>query len=87
MKSTTWTVTVAWAAFLCGLVLGAMLFGNSAIAQNDSARTSGPYQISAYAGTTPEGVNHGCYIVDSSTGQVWYARLGGAAEKVSDNLP
>jgi hypothetical protein len=45
------------------------------------------YQISAYAGPGGGGsVHHGCYIVDTATGEVWHTRTGGTAEKVSGRL-
>jgi hypothetical protein len=56
--------------------------------QPPAAGTVLRYQISAYAGTGSGGsVHHGCYIVDTQTGEVWHTRTGGTAEKVSGRLP
>lgn len=87
MKSTRSTVGVALVALLIGLVLGTAFFGNPAVAQTGSAASAGRYQISAYAGSTKDGLAHGCYVLDTATGQVWHTRLGGEAEKVSGKLP
>ena len=86
MKSARWTAAVLL-LLLFGASLGAMLFDNPAVAQTGSATSAGRYQISAYAGTTADGLGHGCYIVDTTTGQVWHTRLGGSAENVSGKLP
>lgn len=87
VKATTWVVPAALVIFFCGLALGVMFFGNPAVAQTGSTSAAGRYQISAYAGSTNAGVGHGCYLVDTATGQVWHTRLGGSAEKVSGKLP
>jgi hypothetical protein len=75
---------------LLGAVLGFVLPGlrpeKEAVAQTAPAVTTPRFQISAYAGSTPQGIGHGCYIIDTVTGQVWHARQGGLAEKVADKL-
>jgi hypothetical protein len=74
---------VLCAAFLAALGLG--LFTVDALsAQGETpAKTDSRYQISAYAGTAGGSVHHGCYVLDTATGQVWHTRLGGDAEKVA----
>jgi len=52
----------------------------------DPAGAASRYQVSAYAGGVGEDVHHGCYIVDTRTGELWHARLGGTPEKVADKL-
>jgi hypothetical protein len=94
MRSIRWIVS----SFVIGAVFMAaigFLWDSSAVAQRQASgpqrpigtAATGRYQISAYAGQADAGVSHGCYIVDTRTGQVWYTRAGGEAEKVSDQLP
>jgi hypothetical protein len=73
-------------AFLSAMAIGALLSGDPAAAQSGSGPMT-RYQISSYSGPTPQGVHHGCYVVDTLTGQLWHARLGGPPEKVSAKLP
>ena len=87
MKSSRYAVGAVLVALLIGLVLGAAFFGNPAVAQTGSAAAAGRYQISAYAGPTKDGFGHGCYVLDTATGQVWHTRHGGETEKVSGKLP
>jgi hypothetical protein len=82
-----WTVAATLVLLL--IVTGmARVLNNSASAQALGAPGSvGRYQISAYAGPAGGGgVHHGCYIIDTATGQVWHTQSGGTAEKVSSNL-
>ncbi len=87
MKSRFWIAAALSIAFVCGLAWSTLLPTQPALAQSAPGGTAGRYQISAYAGTTPGGLGHGCYLVDTATGQVWHSRYGGTAEKVSDKLP
>ena len=87
MKSSHYTVAAILIALLSGLVLSTGFFGNPAVAQTNSAARAGQYQISAYAGPMNTEFGHGCYVLDTATGEVWHLRLGGVAEKVSDKLP
>lgn len=70
---------------LCGLVLGFLLAGISpADAQPARAPATQRYQISAFAGQAPNGdIFHGCYSVDTSTGETWLTIPGQAEQKVS----
>jgi hypothetical protein len=82
-----WTVGVVLVLLFVAIGMAHVL-NDSAIAQAPAGRSSvGQYQISAYAGPTGGGgVHHGCYIVDTSTGEVWHSRSGGTVEKVSGSL-
>jgi hypothetical protein len=84
MKSSRSIVAVVLVSLLLGAGLSALFSGNPVEAQTKDAVSEGRYQISAYAGATREGVHHGCYIVDRTTGDVWHTRSGGTAEKVSE---
>jgi hypothetical protein len=83
--------------WIIGAFLVVVAMGMVAFAQIEADRPANPqpaaagtvlrYQISAYAGTGGGGgVHHGCYIVDTQTGEVWHTRTGGTAEKVSGGL-
>jgi hypothetical protein len=82
-----WTVAALFVLLLIVLAIG-QAWNKPAIAQPPAAAGSGlRYQISAYAGQGEGGgLQHGCYIVDTTTGQVWHTRAGGAAKKVSSEL-
>jgi hypothetical protein len=62
------------------------IFAVDALSAQGEADATAPaaarYQISAYAGTTGGSVHHGCYVVDTATGQLWHAHAGGKAEKL-----
>jgi hypothetical protein len=70
-----------------GLFFGANLPQQEASAQGRQAFGNGRFQISSYGDTLGDSVHHGCYVLDTSTGQVYHAGLGGAVEKVADRLP
>ena len=84
MKSNAWVMMGLLFAVALAFGLGQSLVGNSRAAEPEKLNSVLRYQISAYAGVTPGGVHHGCYIVDTTTGQVWHAPAGGAIEKVSE---
>lgn len=87
MVTKRWTFAVLLVGLLLGVVVG-QNWDSFANAQAPAAAKSVlRYQISAYAGTTSGAVHHGCYIVDTTTGQVWHTRAGGTAEQVSGSLP
>ena len=44
------------------------------------------YQISAFAEQTPQGVFHGCYTVDTATGELWVTSGDQPAKRVSEPL-
>ena len=78
------------AAFLAALALAALTLaalrrGDQAQAQSASPPppAAGRFQISAYSGQTPEGLNPGCYIVDTATGKVWHTRIGAGLVEVN----
>ena len=83
MKCSSNAVFAALVALVIGLVLGTAVFTNHVVAQSETPKVPNRYQISAYAGPTRDGFGHGCYILDTQTGQIWHARVGGEAEKVS----
>jgi hypothetical protein len=78
---------VALSAALLLLLAFNLLPGDSAGAQTTAGGPAGRYQVSAYAGVTGGSIGHGCYILDTATGEVWHTRHGGQAAKVSDRLP
>jgi hypothetical protein len=65
--------------------IGVLRPDDSVQAQPPSAESpaNGRFQISAYSGPSTEGVNPGCYIVDTATGRVWHTRLGAGLVEVS----
>jgi len=86
MKSISYGVVMLLVGAALGLVGAKLGPEPNAFAQLGPVAPSPRFQISAYAGQTAQGVHHGCYILDTVTGQVWHTRLGGSAEKVSDKL-
>jgi hypothetical protein len=44
------------------------------------------FQISAYGGKSPQGEFHGCYTVDTATGELWVTAGGQPAKRVSEPL-
>ena len=88
MKSTS-----GIAMALLGAILGAAatlgLGDRRAEAQPAAAAGAPRYQVSAFAGPSGArqgGFGHGCYIVDTLTGELWHAQLGQQPQKVSDKL-
>jgi hypothetical protein len=85
MTRASWTA-VALLGLLAGYLLGSIGINHSAQAQSPDHRQA-RFQVSAYAGQTENGVHHGCYVVDSTTGAVWHVMHGGKAEAVTQKLP
>ncbi len=83
-------ITSGIALTLLGVLLGALMTSGLGVRQADAqqAAQAAPsrFQVSAYAGPTKEGFGHGCYIIDSATGELWHAHYGGKLEKVSDKI-
>ena len=75
---------------LCGAALGALLASLApALAQPERAAPPPPpprFQISAFAGQAPNGGDmvHGCYTIDTTTGETWLSLSGGPPQKVPD---
>jgi hypothetical protein len=71
-----------------GLFLG--LIASALFGEHQSAAAADPplasqtprYQVSAYAGPHGNGFGHGCYIIDTTTGEVWQTGQGGQLSKV-----
>ena len=71
---------------LSGAGLGLLLASLApAVAQQDRAPAVHHYQVSAIAGQAPNGdMVHGCYTIDTTTGEVWMSLAGGVPQKVSE---
>ena len=87
MTARTTAFAAAALGLLVGLFVGTNLPQQEASAQGRQAFGNGRFQISSYSGATGDSVHHGCYVLDTSTGQVYHAILGGNVEKVADRLP
>jgi hypothetical protein len=77
-------------AFLCialGLAVGMLIRDREANAQQAADGGAPRFQISAFGAASQQGVFHGAYVVDTTTGQVWHVRAGGQPAKVADQLP
>ena len=81
----SWTA-IAAVGLILGYILGSIEIIRPAQAQ-PADRSPSKYQISAYAGQGGEGVHHGCYVLDTTTGAVWHVLKGGQAERVAQRLP
>jgi hypothetical protein len=86
MKSSYRGILVAILCAVIGFGSAAIVHDKSANAQPAADRSAFRYQVSAYAGTTAQGVFHGCYVLDTTTGKVWHVRAGGEPEKVINEL-
>jgi hypothetical protein len=71
---------------VCGIALGLFLASLSpTVAQQDRAPAANRYQVSAFAGQAPSGdMVHGCYTIDTATGETWMSLAGGAPQKVAE---
>ena len=74
---------------LCGIAVGLLLASLApAVAQQDRPdRAPAPhrYQVSAFAGQAPNGdMVHGCYTLDTATGETWMSLAGGPPQKVAE---
>lgn len=89
MKSRSSSIIASVVTLLTGCAIGIGSADRFAVAQvaGAVAPANVRYQISAYAGVSAGSVHHGCYIVDTKTGQIWHATAGGKTEKVSSELP
>lgn len=70
-------------------VLAGLWAGSSApqAAAQAAPEPQARYQVSAYAAQQGAGTfGHGCYILDTTTGELWHARSGGKTEKVSEKM-
>ncbi|MEX2168011.1 MAG: hypothetical protein WD851_01760 [Pirellulales bacterium] len=84
-RRTSWTA-IAAVGLILGYILGSVDIIRPAHAQQSDSPQS-KYQVSAYAGQGEEGVHHGCYVLDTTTGAVWHVVKGGQAERVAQRLP
>ena len=71
---------------LCGVALGVLLASLApAVAQQDRAPAVHHYQVSAFAGQALNGdMVHGCYTIDTTTGETWMSLAGGVPQKVPE---
>jgi hypothetical protein len=88
MRTSYRAVLSAFLLIVLGFGLAVTLRDQDAMAQPVAdGGAAGRFQISAFAGSSPQGVFHGCYVIDTTTGKVWHVRSGaGAPEKVTDKL-
>lgn len=93
MKTSRWWVVVLAVGLLVGSFVGNSIQTPAVIAQGDAnPMNPGRFQISAWGAAYPGGygtqkMDHGCYIVDTTTGALWHAASDGKTTKVSDKLP
>jgi hypothetical protein len=87
MRSSYWTVLLAAACIALGYALAGDVHLSQAVAQPVGEGGAPRFQASAFAAASPEGVFHGCYVIDTTTGETWHVRAGGEPVKVADKLP
>jgi len=71
---------------LCGVALGALFASLApAVAQPERAAAPPRFQISAFAGHAQNGdMVHGCYTIDTGTGETWVSLGSGGQQRVSE---
>ena len=69
-----------------GVAATVFFTGPRADAQAPAPAGTPRYQATAYAGVTGGSVSHGCYIIDTVTGDIWQAQLGQQPQKVTGKL-
>ncbi len=74
------------ALVLGGVALGFLLASLSpAVAQQDRAPAARHFQASAFAGQALNGdMVHGCYTIDTTTGETWMSLAGGPPQRVAE---
>lgn len=83
---TRWVIVASVIAVIAGIVL---TFAPSAFAQENKAGASPTprFQISSWAfGSDADNGERGCYIVDTTTGELWVARADGIPLRIGDKL-
>ena len=83
---TRWAIVASVTAAIAAL---ALTFAPSAFAQTDKAGAAPTprYQVSSWAFGSEAGKGErGCYIIDSSTGELWVAHADGAPKKIGEKL-
>jgi len=53
----------------------------------DAVNTEPRFQMATWAASTAPGSRHGCYILDTITGEFWHASNGEAPIKLADEMP
>ena len=85
-------VGLAAAGLAAAFILGSLAQAPLAAQQGPGGPGGGPrprpprFQISAFAGQTPQGVFHGCYTLDTATGELWVTSGDQPAKRVSEAL-
>jgi len=83
---TRWAIAASLTAATAVL---ALIFGANALAQIDkpAAALTPRFQVSAWAFGSDAGKGErGCYIIDTSTGELWIAHADGAPKKLAEKL-
>ena len=86
MNSNRWAAVFLLVGGMIGFGLGGGVFQRSAIGQPAEEGAAAPasprFQVSAWGAS---GL-YGCYIVDSTTGKLWYVSQAGSPKKISGSL-
>jgi hypothetical protein len=86
MKPSCRAIVLTLVCAALGFGLGDAMRARLAFAQPVAEGGAPRFQLSAFAGDTADGVHHGCYVIETTTGQVWHVGLGGQPEKVAEGL-
>ncbi len=90
MRSSHWSVVLVLVGLAVGIAVGSGVFERRAEAQGvPISPQPARFQISAYGyGSAGAGnpAGRGCYIVDTVTGELWYAAADGQPKKISEKL-
>jgi len=89
MNTKRWGLASIGIAAFAGFWLIAELKPTQAFAQAERSAMASParFQVSAWGfGSDAGRGERGCYIVDTTTGELWVAHADGAAKKLSEKL-
>ena len=94
MKFTFRVVSLLFVGVAVGFVAGGGSINRAANGQAiggngefDSVNTEPRFQMATWAASTGPGSQHGCYILNTITGELWHASNGEAPIRLADEMP
>ena len=94
MKSAFRIASLLFVGVAVGFVAGGGSINRAAIGQGvggngefDAVPPEPRFQMTTWATSTGTSSQHGCYILDTITGELWHANNGEAPTKLADEMP